>query len=47
VGLVWVAWVHRSQPPQARAFQFGGAREQVRSQAADAALAGLLDRLTS
>lgn len=47
VGLVWIAWIRRGQAAQVRDFQFAGDREQVRTQSADAALAGLLDRLTS
>lgn len=47
VGLVWIAWIRRGQEPEAQAFQFAGDRRQVRSQAADTALAGLLGRLIS
>ncbi len=47
VGLVWLAWIRRGQQPEAQAFQFAGDREQVRAQAADTALAGLLGRLTA
>lgn len=47
VGLVWIGWIRRGHPPEVQAFQFAGGREQVRTQAADAALAGLLGRLTS
>lgn len=44
VGLVWIAWAS-SAGAEARCFHFTGAREAVREQAAEAALAGLLARL--
>lgn len=47
VGLVWIAWAQRGGAVDAQAFQFDGSREQVRAQAVDAALSGLLERLTS
>lgn len=47
VGLVWVAWIRRGEPVEAQAFQFSGSRDDVRLQASEAALSGLLGRLTS
>lgn len=46
VGLVWIAWIARGIEPHAQSFQFGGERAAVRAAAAQAALEGLLDRLT-
>jgi nicotinamide-nucleotide amidase len=46
VGLVWIAWASAANT-EARCFRFAGAREAVREQAAEAALAGLLTRLKS
>jgi nicotinamide-nucleotide amidase len=44
VGLVWIAWASATGA-EAREFHFPGDREAVREQAAEAALAGLLERL--
>lgn len=44
VGLVWIAWASAANA-EALCFRFAGAREAVREQAAEAALAGLLARL--
>ena len=46
VGLVWIAWANLASS-QARAFRFEGDRTSVRRQAAAAALAGLLARLSA
>lgn len=46
VGTVWIAWVQRGSEPQAQCFLFDGDRESVREQAAQAALQGLIERLT-
>lgn len=46
VGLVWIAWIRRSEAVEAQAFQFSGSREEVRLLASEAALSGLLGRLT-
>lgn len=47
VGLVWIAWGLRGAEPVARAFRFAGDRDAVRRQAVEAALGGLLERLTA
>lgn len=45
VGLVWIAWIGRNQAVEAERFDFRGDRGQVRLQAADAAIAGLIRRV--
>ncbi len=45
VGLVWLAWERRGGKVESEALQLPGTREQVRTAAAQAALAGLLKRL--
>lgn len=45
VGLVWIAWASADGGSEAREFHFSGDREAVREQTAEAALAGLLERL--
>lgn len=45
VGLVWLAWAKREQPAQAERFLFAGDRENIRRQAAETALRGLIQRL--
>ena len=45
VGLVWIAWERRGGKVESQALQLSGSREQVRTAAAEAALAGLLKRL--
>lgn len=45
VGLVWLAWMHRGEVPEARRFLFEGDRGAVRRQAVEAAVQGLLERL--
>jgi len=45
VGLVWIAWARRGHGAESQAFQFAGAREQIREASAEAALAGLLERV--
>lgn len=45
VGLVWMAWAQRGASIESQYFQFSGNREQVRAQAAEAALKGLVERL--
>lgn len=42
VGLVWIAWSRTTGPSQVKRFDFAGDREQVRHQAAEAALKGIL-----
>ena len=45
VGLVWIGWIGRSLPVAAERFDFKGDRQQIRQQAAVAAIAGLIDRI--
>jgi nicotinamide-nucleotide amidase len=45
VGLVWLAWEQRGGKVESAVLQLAGSREQVRTAAAEAALAGLLKRL--
>lgn len=45
VGTVWVAWVRRGHDASARCHFFSGDRAAVREQAAEAALAGLIQQL--
>lgn len=45
VGLVWIAWEQRGGTVEAEALQLSGSRAQIREAAAQAALAGLLERL--
>ncbi|HET8883378.1 MAG TPA: CinA family protein [Solimonas sp.] len=45
VGTVWIAWIRRGDGPQAHRFFFEGSRENVRRQAAQSALEGLLYRI--
>lgn len=45
VGTVWLAWVRRGHPPQARRELFAGDRIAIREQTAHLALAGLVDRI--
>ena len=45
VGLVWVAWEQRGGKVETEALQLSGSREQIREAAAQAALAGLIERL--
>jgi nicotinamide-nucleotide amidase len=45
VGLVWFAWGIRGGEIQSREFRFAGDRQQVRRQAVEMALQGLIDRL--
>lgn len=44
VGLVWMAWAGRNRPVQSQRYAFSGSRDEVRVQAAGAALKGLLQR---
>ena len=44
VGLVWMAWAGRNRPVQSQRHAFSGSRDEVRVQAAGAALKGLLQR---
>jgi nicotinamide-nucleotide amidase len=46
VGTVWIAWALRSGTAEARRYHFTGDREAVRAQAIEAALNGLLERLS-
>jgi nicotinamide-nucleotide amidase len=43
VGTVWIAWQQRGEAPASSRYHFSGDREQVRQQAVDMALRGLLD----
>ena len=43
VGTVWIAWQQRGDDPASSRYHFSGDREQVRQQAVDMALRGLLD----
>ena len=45
VGTVWIAWHQRGSAYITRCFHFKGDREAIRYQAAQQALAGLLDYL--
>lgn len=45
VGTVWIAWVARGEPAQARIFRFSGDRAAIRRQSAELALQGLIDLL--
>lgn len=45
VGTVWMAWMRRGGAASAQRFGFSGDRQAVRRQSAEAALAGLLERL--
>lgn len=45
VGTVWIAWIRRGHGPDAHRFFFEGSRENVRRQAAQSALEGLLYRV--
>lgn len=47
VGTVWIAWMRRGAEPQVRRFVFPGDRAAVRDRSADAALRGLLQRLSA
>jgi len=46
VGTVWLAWSVPGAPPWARCLHFAGDRGEVRRQAVQVALEGLLERLT-
>lgn len=45
VGTVWIAWTRRSGATDSLRFHFDGDRESVRTQSAEAAMTGLLDRI--
>ena len=45
VGLVWVGWVRRHGAVDCEVLQLDGTREQIRAASAQAALAGLIERL--
>jgi nicotinamide-nucleotide amidase len=47
VGTVWIAWVRRGQAPQPVHHHFDGDRAAIREASAQAALAGLVDRIRS
>lgn len=47
VGLVWMAWARRGGAAETEYRQFSGSREEVRAGAADAALQGLVERLSA
>ncbi|HEX7381309.1 MAG TPA: CinA family protein [Nevskiaceae bacterium] len=47
VGTVWIAWRGAKTVASASRFQFPGSRAEVRTQTAAAALAGLLDLISS
>ncbi len=42
VGTVWLAWAHRGAYPRAQQYLFQGNRGEIRAQAVEAALAGLI-----
>lgn len=45
VGLVWIAWAGRTLAAEAERFLFAGTRENIRLQAVENALRGLIKRL--
>ena len=47
VGLVWLAWQIKGQPPQAQSLYFAGDRQAVRWQTAQAAINILVENLTT
>lgn len=47
VGTVWLAWAFEGRPSEAQCFRFAGDRAAVRAAAVQAALAGVLARLST
>ncbi|MEY1661616.1 CinA family protein [Isoalcanivorax beigongshangi] len=47
VGTVWLAWAFEGRPSEAQRFRFAGDRAAVRAAAVQAALAGVLARLST